>query len=555
MRTKPMAIVAMTLTLVSVCGQSVEAPGGLFNFFGPGVREGLELPYISGAELWIEWKAIEPERGVFKWEVVDDAMKPWKDAGKRVAFRLASAGNRANSAPMWLFKDLGAKHVDAADFTTNDIMQPVYWDEIVVKEYTAFMEAFAKRYDGDPAVEFVDIGNVGRWEETYVYSENEAMSRKWQEYGYTHERYIRHVKRMVDIHKGIFKKTPLALLVSVGGPDPDPAKISRRNNGYELTDYAVKQGMWLKQGGMGPYYSYSDHEHLSRLFSRYRGKTIRIYEQVAGFTRRASQSGNAPPQTRHWTMNMGFSGSPSEWKNYLNRALLDCPDYLWLNNRDIGNKEFQATTAWAATQLRQKSYRDGGPLYIRFQEYTRPSLVDPARQELIHDEWRGLVNNWQFPEMGTFGHAPPWNPSIPFKKDQGPWAYPKPEAADVAGVHCRITKPAHPFVYLDLEDVVTIQESGTQSEDVGEIPAGWMRITFHDSGTSNILVDYNWDGKDSYKGRATAKMTGTGKWRSVELKMSNLRFLLGREMPEPDFRIHAEDGKLAIEKIELRFWQ
>jgi hypothetical protein len=82
-----------------------------------------------------------------------------------------------------------------------------------------------------------------------------------------------------------------------------------------------------------------------------------------------------------------------------------------------------------------------------------------------------------------------------------------------------------------------------------------MKIFFHDTGKGSIFVDYNWDGKDGYQKRAVAKKTDTGKWTEVEVRMNDLNFLTGREMPEPDFRVYSEDGKLALQKIEVRFWQ
>jgi hypothetical protein len=41
-------------------------------------------------------------------------------------------------------------------------------------------------------------------------------------------------------------------------------------------------------------------------------------------------------------------------------------------------------------------------------------------------------------------------------------------------------------------------------------------------------------------------------WVIVEVEMSDLRFLSGGEMPEPDFRVHSVGGNFTLAKIELR---
>lgn len=494
------------LSLLASTGTAIS--GGIFNCGGypRGADYGRDDPNVAGIELLFEWREIEPEEGVYNWQLIDECIRPWADAGKKVALRIMSACNEKNASPMWIFEKCGVPMVDSSKYSKSNIIYPQFWNDVFVRKYAEMVRQFASRYDGHPVVEFVQVGGVGRWEETYVHSENDEMNRRWQELGYNHSRYIAHCKRMADIFRAHFKKTPILLSISVGGPDAN--EPDRRRIGYELAEYAVKHGLYLKQNGIGAYYSYTDHEHFSRIFTDLRGKVVRIYEQGMA-------------STQPWTWEKG------SFRSCMNRALLDCPDYLWIYEPDLYRPEFKADVDYVAKHLAAKSYRDMGPLYIRFAQY-KEHYQNPEYKVVFEDEFNGLVNRcvWL-----------PW----PEKS--------KLEPAEIDSISCKTTSPEYPYIYLDLEDNVIIQESnGTNT-----IARASMDITYWDEGTSAVSVEYNWSGSQ-FADKATFNKTNEKRWKKTRLILCDLHFDTWLSAPENDFRISADDGRLAVSKIEMRLY-
>lgn len=498
------AVLVLLSCLILASPSFARAGKGIFNCGGypRGADYGRTDPNVAGKEIMFEWREIEPEDGVYNWKLIDDEIKPWADAGKVVAIRIMSACNDGSASPMWLFEKCGVPMVDSTKYSASSIIFPVFWNATFERKHAEMVRELAKRYDGHPNVEFVQVSGVGRWEETYVHTENDAMSKRWQELGYTHERYIAHCKRMVDVYLSCFRKTPVLLSISIGGPDPKTS--DRKPIGYALADYAVKHGLYIKQNGMGSFYSYTDHDHFSRIFTDLRGKAIRAYEQGAPVA--------AP-----------YSWERSTVRSDINRALIDCPDYLWIYECDLGNPAFAKDVEFAAKHLSMKSYRDAGPLYIRFKQlkgyHTNPNLID--------DEFYGLINRWSI-------H--PW----PEKS--------KLEPATIDGVECKTTSPEFPYVYLDLEDSAIIQESGGSNF----IKRGTMDITFWDEGTDEVTAEYNHT-PSGFASKASFARTNEKRWRTVRVVLEDMKFETTLSVPEQDFRISAGDGKLAVEKVTLGF--
>ena len=496
------------ITLLAAASAYGLAGGGIFNCGGypRNADYGRDNPNVAGKELLFEWREIEPEEGVYNWQLVDDLIKPWADAGKMVALRVMSACNKKNASPMWVLEKCGVPVVDSSEFSERDIIYPVFWNETFIAKYSDMVRALAERYDGHPNVEFVQVGGVGRWEETYVCTESDQMSKHWQELGYSHDHYIKHCKRMTDVFRRHFRQTPVLLSISIGGPDPNTE--DRTTIGYELADYAVKHGLYLKQNGWGAHYSYTNHEHFSRIFTALRGKTKRIYEQGVA-------------ATNPWGWEIGT------FRSNINRALIDCPDYLWIYEMDLAKPEFASDIDFAAKHLSMNSYRDAGPLYIRFKQF-REHYENPKYDAVYEGEFYGLVNHY-----------------VRHKWPEGS----KLEPAVIDGVDCKKTSPEFPYVHLDLEDSVIIQESG----GVNTIRRGSMDIEYWDKGTARVSVEYNWDGSRFTDSASFAK-TNQMRWKKVRVLLEDMRFETRLSVPEKDFRISASDGDLALERIQLKLY-
>ena len=161
-----------------------------------------DFPGLSCIYLRLPWAYVEPEEGRFAWSVVDAPAQRWIDKGLQVAFRFtACESGLAYATPKWV-RDAGAKghnftYGKGAD-PQGDFWEPDYGDPVFLAKHKRFLEAAARRYDGNPNVAFVDVGSFGVWGEGHTWSSTRL----------TYPAEV--IKRHLDLYASIFKHTLLA---------------------------------------------------------------------------------------------------------------------------------------------------------------------------------------------------------------------------------------------------------------------------------------------------------------------------------------------------------
>ena len=171
------------------------------------------FPGVTTAYFRLPWCLLEPREGEYRWDLIDSYAAPWIDAGKQIGLRVTSCESRYPFAtPEWV-KNAGARgwffkmkmkkifgqELPGAD---TDIWEPDYGDPVFLAKLENFLKAMARRYDGNPAVAFIDIGTFGMWGEghTRAYGrEMEAAGRDPREAFHLH----------YELHHRIFKHTTL----------------------------------------------------------------------------------------------------------------------------------------------------------------------------------------------------------------------------------------------------------------------------------------------------------------------------------------------------------
>jgi len=124
-----------------------------------------KLPGLDHIYIRIAWSHLEPEEGVFRWELIDDVMEAWDEVGVGVAFRITckeTDKNQYYATPKWV-RDAGAVGVEL-----ENAWEPDYGDPVFIEKLYSFHTAFAERYDGDPRVRYVDVGSLGDWGEGHT---------------------------------------------------------------------------------------------------------------------------------------------------------------------------------------------------------------------------------------------------------------------------------------------------------------------------------------------------------------------------------------------------
>ena len=144
-----------------------------------GMDYNIDSPYLFGAETEFQWGELEPIEGQYHWEIIDQFIKPWAAAGKKVTLQIATCQKQVMyCTPRWVY-DAGAKKIasqapdirhgvaqakaenNPSKIRTKSFPEsyyPIYWDPVYLEKYSNFIRAFGKRYNGHPAIETILIG-------------------------------------------------------------------------------------------------------------------------------------------------------------------------------------------------------------------------------------------------------------------------------------------------------------------------------------------------------------------------------------------------------------
>ncbi len=153
-----------------------------------------DYPLTSIAYFRVYWKFVEPEPGVYRWDMFDKAFATARERGQTLMLRIAPYGTGPKTdVPAWYRKLVTGskweKEVPVEKWRVHP-ENPLY-----LKYFGQMICAFGARYDGDPELESVDVSIVGAWGE-----------------GASSEDLTEHtLKALLDCYLDSFQRTPLVL--------------------------------------------------------------------------------------------------------------------------------------------------------------------------------------------------------------------------------------------------------------------------------------------------------------------------------------------------------
>jgi Domain of unknown function (DUF4832)/Beta-galactosidase len=192
-----------------------------------------DWPGLSVIFLRVPWSFLEPKEGEYNWSLFDTPTQRWAAKGKRIAICVSSCESWLRDAvPKWV-QDAGAKGIEFEDgkgvTPCGSLWEPDYLDPIFLAKLENFLAAMAKRYDGNPNVDFITVGSFGMWGEGHT-----VFSSKLPE-----DKTLECVKKHIDVYAKHFKRTQLCISDDVAG-------ATKPGTNFPATDYALSKGITLR---------------------------------------------------------------------------------------------------------------------------------------------------------------------------------------------------------------------------------------------------------------------------------------------------------------------
>ena len=153
----------------------------------------VNFPETSVAYIRWFWSQLEPERGKFRWDIIDSALDEARRHGQRLGIRLQPYDDKS-PMPEWYQKS-GARRANKPDSKDGKIWSPDSGDPFYIQNWGAIVAEAGRRYDGHPYLDSVDISTFGYWGEGWGPYPPDAQSQK----------------QLTDQYFDAFKRTPLLI--------------------------------------------------------------------------------------------------------------------------------------------------------------------------------------------------------------------------------------------------------------------------------------------------------------------------------------------------------
>ncbi|MHB1699366.1 MAG: DUF4832 domain-containing protein [Acidobacteriaceae bacterium] len=220
-----------------------------------GMLENKDYPATTIAYLRIYWRFIEPQEGVYRWDIIDNALQTARQRGQTLMLRIAPYGvDAASDVPAWYrsithevlvaepSKDNKAtwKRPLAANGPSWESYDPHWMVDPMNPAYAHYfggmVRALGERYDGDPDLNLVDVSIVGPWGEGAGTS---LLTKQVRE-------------GLMDSYLDSFHETPL--VVQPADPQTDRYALAKANVGWRADCLGDMGGFKKTWNHMTDYY-------------------------------------------------------------------------------------------------------------------------------------------------------------------------------------------------------------------------------------------------------------------------------------------------------------
>ncbi len=157
-----------------------------------------DYPQTTIAYLRIYWKYVEPEQGVYNWDLLDKALAMAEQRKQTLLLRIAPYGTGdKRDVPDWYREMVGSAERLGIQQSGQQMAWWILMDPRYAEFFGGMIRALGERYDGHPDLEAIDLSIVGAWGEG---AGSELLSQKARE-------------ALVNAYTESFRKTPIIALL------------------------------------------------------------------------------------------------------------------------------------------------------------------------------------------------------------------------------------------------------------------------------------------------------------------------------------------------------
>ena len=205
-------------------------------------------PVVTGANFSVSWSEVDKGPGAnpqYVWNSVDDRLKPWIAAGKKVNLIVwpVSYGSSNTATPSYVMNDLGSSNTVSC---FNERI-PNYFAAAFLGPYQAFLAQLIQHYANNASLGYMRIG-LGQGGEVYPVSGMQKDSHCFNTFvswGWSDVSWGNYLMTMMDYEKGL--KSPHQLMIGLTFIDGETVTdlvaahavldgIGFGNQGFQLSD-------------------------------------------------------------------------------------------------------------------------------------------------------------------------------------------------------------------------------------------------------------------------------------------------------------------------------
>lgn len=350
-----------------------------------------------------------------------------------------------------------------AGFHVGNLAFPNYLDPVFTSKLSNMIKALAQKYKNDDRVSSVCIGGFGRWEELTLGGDvgRNITTDMWKSLGFEQEKYISHIKKIIDVFENEFRTAGKPLFMcSIGFPTEGLSDQTYID--WKITNYLGKKGIGIKYNGW------------QAMASEWGGDATAIFYQMNRFK-------HAPKVDMYYEQGAQINSTVSEVVGHplsmYNRAIIDQVDYYWMYFKDM-------ITPFTSKYMQYASEAAGSTLVTRM--YNFPDKV--AFNSPIDKNSYTLYNQW----MGIFQT----NKSV---------------RADAKGTY-RLTPVGNYSVVQGIKSMTgPIKYSIDDRQKYNGMYGAVINIEYFDDSAGEFTVYCIYEG-NRQKPLEVVKKSGTGKW-------------------------------------------